>query len=148
MINLCEGDMRKVVNMIQSVHISLKANSEESVQPVVDRDFIYKMSGYPHPADIDEIFQILLNDTCKSAFTKIKQLKAVKGISLVSIIKEVSLAIFFIILRVLDIQSNHIKFEDWEAFLEVLVLPLSLPYTIHEALPLHYGYSVHNYISY
>ena len=90
MINLCEGDMRKVVNMIQSVHISLSANLNMSVQPVVDRDFIYKMSGYPHPADIDEIFQILLNDTCKGAFNKIKQLKAAKGISLVSIIKEVS----------------------------------------------------------
>jgi replication factor C subunit 3/5 len=88
-ITLCDGDMRKIVNMLQSINISLKA---DAIDPnyIVDRNFIYKMTGYPHPKDIDEIFEILMNDSVKDAYAKIKKMKAAKGISLIGIVTQIS----------------------------------------------------------
>lgn len=88
---ICQGDMRKIVNMLQSIHITLKSggtdtdNNEE-----IGRNYIFKMTGYPHPEEIDNIFNILMNDDVMVAYARIKKISSLKGISLISIINEVT----------------------------------------------------------
>ena len=81
--------MRKIVNMLQSINITLRADSFDPSR-VVDRDFIYTMTGYPHPKDIVEIFDILMNDNVKNAYSKIKKIKSTKGLSLIGIVTQIS----------------------------------------------------------
>lgn len=85
---LCEGDMRKVVNMLQSVSVYNKGNAEENQK--IDENFIYELVSCATPSDIDFILKILFNENVPIAYQKIKEIQDSKGISLQIIIKELS----------------------------------------------------------
>ena len=58
---LCQGDMRRVVNMLQS--LSMIGSEEE-----IDEETVYSFTGNPSPATLSSYMEILLNKDIKTAF--------------------------------------------------------------------------------
>ncbi|KAM9980243.1 hypothetical protein ACTFIZ_006487 [Dictyostelium cf. discoideum] len=73
------GDMRKCLNILQSVSMSAIDNN-------ITEEAIYKCTGYPMPSDIELMVDWLLNSDYEEAFQNISDLKKKKGLSLNDII--------------------------------------------------------------
>ena len=88
-IRLSEGDMRRVVNMLQSIHITLRSKSRDDTEGlVITRDFIYAMTGFPHPKFIQQILEILTTcDNLGKAYEEIGGMMKERGVSLASLLK-------------------------------------------------------------
>ncbi|KAL3936360.1 MAG: hypothetical protein SGBAC_008306 [Bacillariaceae sp.] len=80
-LQLSGGDMRRVLNLLQSTAMS----HEE-----VDENNVYSTSGAPLPRDIDEILNCLLNETMQNAFASITNMCSGKGYSLSDILHELA----------------------------------------------------------
>lgn len=74
------GDMRRVINMLQSVSMSYSTINEKNVNMCL---------GYPRKNHIEEIMECLINKTFSQAYTEIIKIKNVNGISLKDIISEI-----------------------------------------------------------
>ena len=61
---LCQGDMRRVVNMLQS--LSMLGADEQ-----ITKDAVYTFTGNPSPANLKQYMEILLNDDIQTAYTKL-----------------------------------------------------------------------------
>jgi len=85
-ITLGQGDMRRTLNLLQSVAMGhANALSEENV---------YATAGKPRPVDVEEIVRCLLNEELGVAFERIKELTAHKGIALVDVLHELHELVF------------------------------------------------------
>ncbi|XP_034239536.1 replication factor C subunit 5 [Thrips palmi] len=80
LITLGQGDMRKVLNVLQSTHMAYGEVTEDNV---------YTCVGHPLKSDITNIVKWLLNDNFTSTFKKITELKLAKGLALHDILTEV-----------------------------------------------------------
>eukprot|EP01134_Creolimax_fragrantissima_P002002 CFRG2002T1 len=80
LLNLANGDMRKVLNVLQAASMA---------HDVVDEAAVYLTTGQPLPTDIANIMNWLLNDEYRPAFRQIKDLKDLKALALADIIREV-----------------------------------------------------------
>lgn len=80
LLTLANGDMRKVLNVLQS---SSMAYSE------VNEDNVYLCVGHPLRKDIENILNWMLNDSFTTAFNNIMTLKTAKGLALQDILSEV-----------------------------------------------------------
>lgn len=56
---LCDGDMRRIVNMLQSLHMS----SHGSEQSLITAEKVYQFTGMADPKYIEEILSVLLKGT-------------------------------------------------------------------------------------
>ncbi|ARF09023.1 replication factor C small subunit [Catovirus CTV1] len=74
------GDMRKVLNVLQSVSMAYDSIDEKNVD---------KCLGYPHKKDIVNILRNLVNDDFKNAYYILKEYKEENGYSLTDIMVEV-----------------------------------------------------------
>ncbi|PKK80022.1 putative RFC3-DNA replication factor C, 40 kDa subunit [Rhizophagus irregularis] len=79
LLKLCGGDMRRVLNILQSC----------SSRDVIDETVIYNCTGYPHPNDMESIMNSLTNDEFSTAYSKIKIFMENLSMSLNDIITEV-----------------------------------------------------------
>ena len=85
-ITLGAGDMRRTLNLLQSVAMGHDNElSEENV---------YATAGKPMPKDIEEIVRCLMNDDLKVAFGNISTLTSNKGIALVDVLYELHELVF------------------------------------------------------
>jgi replication factor C subunit 3/5 len=85
-ITLGQGDMRRTLNLLQSVAMGhANALSEENV---------YATAGKPRPVDVEEIVRCLMNEELSVAFERIKELTAHKGIALVDVLHELHELVF------------------------------------------------------
>lgn len=82
LMTLSGGDMRKVINVLQSTWLALGSVTEENV---------YTCVGHPLPVDIKNILAWLLNETYQLAYCKIQDLKTRKGLALQDILAELHL---------------------------------------------------------
>lgn len=80
LITLGQGDMRKVLNVLQSTHMAYGDVTEDNV---------YTCVGHPLKSDITNIVKWLLNENFTAAFKKISELKLAKGLALHDILTEV-----------------------------------------------------------
>ncbi|CAJ0960373.1 unnamed protein product, partial [Mesorhabditis belari] len=64
LLMLCEGDMRRVLNVLQSTTMAFQE---------VNEDTVYRCVGQPTPAHIEGILRVLLNDTMQNAYKKLQQ---------------------------------------------------------------------------
>lgn len=80
LLTLANGDMRKVLNVLQSTWLAFKK---------VNEDNVYTCVGHPLKNDIENIVKWLLNEDFKTTYQNIKQLKTVKGLALPDILTEV-----------------------------------------------------------
>ena len=74
------GDMRKVLNTLQSI---------SSIYKTIDSDIIDNTSGYPTKDVFDSILTSLIKDDFKTSLEKIKSIKYSEGLSVVDITKEI-----------------------------------------------------------
>ncbi|VDN57305.1 unnamed protein product [Dracunculus medinensis] len=77
LLKLAEGDMRRVINILQSTAMAFSIVSEKNV---------YQCVGHPIPDEIDAIIKILLNDTFYNAFTKIEKICRARAYALSDIL--------------------------------------------------------------
>jgi replication factor C subunit 3/5 len=88
---LSEGDMRKVVNMLQSIAISRGTKGGQVTAQQIDSSFIYNMTGNVHPDDIKLILETLLTADLSIGFGTIQSIKQEKGIAISGLLKELTL---------------------------------------------------------
>jgi len=81
-LRLSGGDMRRVLNLLQSTAMSSK---------VVDETSVYLTSGAPLPADIDTILDLLMNATFRKAATEIVAICTTKGYALADVLQELTI---------------------------------------------------------
>ncbi|GAY52142.1 hypothetical protein CUMW_139610 [Citrus unshiu] len=110
LVRLCNGDMRKALNILQSTHMASQQITEEAV---------YLCTGNPLPKDIEQISYWLLNESFADSFKRIQNLSFIirlvnmsslfshlylsvgisemkmrKGLALVDIVREVTMFVF------------------------------------------------------
>ncbi|XP_022141412.1 replication factor C subunit 3 [Momordica charantia] len=85
LVRLCNGDMRKALNILQSTHMASQQITEEAV---------YLCTGNPMPKDIEQISFWLLNEPFADSFKRISEMKTRKGLALVDIVREVTMFVF------------------------------------------------------
>ncbi|XP_073305498.1 replication factor C subunit 3 [Primulina huaijiensis] len=85
LVRLCNGDMRKALNILQSTHMASQQITEEA---------IYLCTGNPLPKDIEQISYWLLNESFSTSYKKISEIKTRKGLALVDIVREVTMFVF------------------------------------------------------
>ncbi|KAL1457420.1 hypothetical protein WDU94_007654, partial [Cyamophila willieti] len=81
-IELSDGDMRKVLNILQS---AATAHADE-----VNEDTVYTSVGYPTKTNITNILRWLLNEPMDLCYKKIQEVKIDKGLALTDILTEIS----------------------------------------------------------
>ncbi|XP_076670542.1 replication factor C subunit RfC3 isoform X1 [Andrena cerasifolii] len=79
---LSGGDMRKVLNVLQSTWLAFGSVTEENV---------YSCVGHPLPIDIKNIVNWLLNESYELCYSKIQDIKLKKGLALQDILTELHL---------------------------------------------------------
>lgn len=102
-LNLSGGDMRRVLNLLQSTAMSLstteQTNNSNTMElesdtrkntDKVDEKAVYTTSGSPLPSDIDVILRSLLNDTFQESCQKISGLCTTKGYALADVLKDLT----------------------------------------------------------
>ncbi|OAD54788.1 Replication factor C subunit 5 [Eufriesea mexicana] len=82
LMRLSGGDMRKVLNVLQSTWLAFGAVTEENV---------YSCVGHPLPVDIKNIVNWLLNESYELCYCKIQDIKLKKGLALQDILTELHL---------------------------------------------------------
>jgi len=82
LMTLSQGDMRKVLNILQSCYMAFGEVTEDNV---------YTCTGHPLRSDITNIVNWSLNEDFSSAYKNIQELKTYKGLSLHDILTEVHL---------------------------------------------------------
>merc|ERR1712210_102907 len=80
LITLAQGDMRKVLNILQSCAMAFD---------VVNEDNVYTCVGHPLKSDITNIANWALNEDFTTAYNQVNKLKTLKGLSLQDILSEV-----------------------------------------------------------
>jgi len=81
-ISLSGGDMRKCLNVLQSTAL-------QSGAPEVTVNLIYQTTGKPHPEDITQLLQWMLNESYATAYMRCWELKMSKGLALQDIAAEI-----------------------------------------------------------
>ncbi|VDK57873.1 unnamed protein product [Anisakis simplex] len=85
LLKLSEGDMRRVLNILQSTAMAF---------PKVDERSVYLCVGQPLPSQIEQILRILLNDSFEDAFTKIEDIRRSNGFAVVDILRSLHEMVF------------------------------------------------------
>ncbi|XP_044761426.1 replication factor C subunit 5 [Coccinella septempunctata] len=80
LLQLANGDMRKVLNVLQSTWLAYNDVTEDNV---------YSCVGHPLKRDIENMVKWLLNEPLKDCYKKINELKILKGLALQDILTEV-----------------------------------------------------------
>jgi len=80
LVTLANGDMRKVLNILQSTHMAYDEVTEDNV---------YTCVGHPLRRDIESIVNWMLNESFLAAYNNIQELKTAKGLALHDILQEV-----------------------------------------------------------
>jgi len=80
-LRLSNGDMRKVLNVLQATSSGFAEITTETV---------HACTGQPLPSDIQEIHYSLMNDDFEKAFETLQRASHTKGLSMVDIVTEIS----------------------------------------------------------
>jgi replication factor C subunit 3/5 len=98
-LDLSGGDMRRVLNLLQSTSMSLSATSSDAMEidgeppakeGAVDEMAVYTTSGSPLPSDMETILRSLLNDTFRESIQKISDMCTSKGYALADVLRELA----------------------------------------------------------
>jgi replication factor C subunit 3/5 len=107
-ITKSNGDMRKVVNMLQTTSMAHKVVNEHNVN---------KCIGYPQKNQIKIIVDTLATKSFNKSYTKIIKLKEKYGLSLTDILREIhNILVTYIrtndcgTFKITKLKNNHIKF--------------------------------------
>lgn len=107
---LSQGDMRRVVNLLQSTAMSYPNEQ-------INETKVYQCCGQPLKSDINKIIELLLNSDIKTAYREIQKLKVLKGLAIQDIITQVSLLVSLITFPQSVKADIYIKLADIEYWL-------------------------------
>jgi replication factor C subunit 3/5 len=79
-VSLSGGDMRKVLNILESCSLAYKT---------IPEDKIFEVTGRPSPADVNLIFDAVSNKSFNEANDIVLKLKLAKSLSVDDIVREV-----------------------------------------------------------
>ncbi|KAL1491005.1 hypothetical protein ABEB36_011667 [Hypothenemus hampei] len=80
LFTLAKGDMRKLLNILQSTWFAYKNVTEDTV---------YSCVGHPLRSDIENVLKWLLSEDIKTAYKNIQELKTIRGLALSDVLTEV-----------------------------------------------------------
>lgn len=80
LLTLSNGDMRKVLNVLQSTWLAYKDVTEDTV---------YTCVGHPLRSDIENIVKWLLSEDIRTCNKNIQEMKTLKGLALSDIVTEI-----------------------------------------------------------
>ena len=83
-LRLSGGDMRRVLNLLQSTAMS---------HDVVDETAVYLTAGAPFPSDVDKILELLMNAKFEKAWKDISNLCSVKGYALADVLQDLTVKV-------------------------------------------------------
>lgn len=83
-LELSQGDMRRVVNLLQSVSMAYSGET-------IDENRVYQCCGQPLKSDINHMMKLMINSDIKTALKQIQELKIEKGLALQDILTQISL---------------------------------------------------------
>merc|ERR1711874_561650 len=89
LMTLSNGDMRRVLNILQSCAMAFDEVSEYTV---------YRCTGHPQRQDITNVVNWALNEDFSTAYKNIQTLKTCEGLSLQDILTEVHLYVHRLVL--------------------------------------------------
>lgn len=78
-VRLSKGDMRKVMNILESCSLTYKE---------IPVSKIYEVTGRPSPDDIEEIYRVLTCEDFKTALTAFMEIKITKSLALDDIVRD------------------------------------------------------------
>lgn len=81
---LSGGDMRRVLNLLQSTAMA---------NDVVDAKSVYLTSGAPLPEDMRSILDLLFNSGFNNAYEKISRMCAIKGYALADVLRDLTIMV-------------------------------------------------------
>lgn len=84
LLTVSRGDMRRILNVLQSTHMAAMATNARSI----GADAIYATTGSPHPGDITSVWNALRADDVATAADALTALRVNKGLALADIIAE------------------------------------------------------------
>ncbi|CAI5760027.1 unnamed protein product [Candida verbasci] len=85
LIKLSHGDMRKSLNVLQSCFAACEGNKDSKI----DINLIYNVIGAPHPDDIKQVLNSILQDDFTTAFLRLRDVQKNCGLSLIDIVSEI-----------------------------------------------------------
>jgi len=77
LLNLCKGDMRRALNILQACY---------AAYGVIDETAIYNCTGNPRPSDIAAMVQSMLSDEFTTSYNLITKMKVDRGLALQDLI--------------------------------------------------------------
>jgi replication factor C subunit 3/5 len=83
-LRLSGGDMRRVLNLLQSTSMS---------SDVVDETSVYLTSGAPLPQDMKTILDLLLNHSFQAAYEQIVDMCCTKGYALADVLQDLTIMV-------------------------------------------------------
>jgi replication factor C subunit 3/5 len=106
-ISLAGGDMRKVLNTLESAALA---------HDVITTADIYACTGKPSPEDTDTLLQSLLSDDMEGAVNTFLDIKEAKGLTLEDLVKDIHRAVMnieldkkrkmYVVLRLAEIETR------------------------------------------
>ncbi len=83
-LRLSGGDMRRVLNLLQSTSMAF---------PVVDETSVYLTSGAPLPTDMAIVLDLLLNADFKTAYESVVSMCTQKGYALADVLQDLTILV-------------------------------------------------------
>ncbi|KAG9509999.1 Replication factor C subunit 5, partial [Fragariocoptes setiger] len=82
-LEMAEGDMRRVVNLLQAANMTFR-------DEVIDETKIYQCCGHPLKEDIERMVRALVKTNFKQAYRTLQDIKVENGLALQDIISEIA----------------------------------------------------------
>lgn len=113
-IDLSNGDARRVINILQTTHMR---------KTLITSDSVYKAEGRPLPSDMDIIFRSLMENSFKDSFRILREITRDNNYSITDIVTELSKMLFDNqrLMKIMDELSN-IEYNLAEGGSEVLAI--------------------------
>lgn len=89
LIKLSQGDMRRVLNVLQAARATLDDSSTaaDSHSHTITEDVIYECIGAPHPRDLETMLDSILKDDWTTTTYTVNKIRATRGLALIDMIE-------------------------------------------------------------
>jgi replication factor C subunit 3/5 len=87
-VELSEGDMRKSLNLLQSLHMIYMRRNTDSNNFTINISHVYKIIGYPSDEERQSIINCLSNDNLSDTYQTLKKIKDDTSLSNQDLIRE------------------------------------------------------------
>lgn len=115
-IELSDGDMRKSLNLLQSLFMITSKKNLKNTNIKIDNNLVYRTIGYPSDEDREIIINSLNNKTLSETYDTLKTISSDKNLSNQDIIKE--LTIYYVKKSIND--KEKFKLKEKKRFLNFL----------------------------